>query len=71
MPVMPKYICKVSHHMGQFRLTIPKALVASMGWEDVKYMLIKEVSMSAVMMRRFVDGESLKSNHADDPAGSN
>ena len=56
--------------MGQFRLTIPKALVASMGWEDVKYMLIKEASESAVWMRRFVDGESLKGDSPEDRSGS-
>lgn len=67
---MPKYFCKVSQHKGQYRLTIPKALIASMGWEDVKYMLIKEASESAVWMRRFVDGESLKGDDAADSAGS-
>lgn len=63
---MPKYICKVSRHMGQFRITIPKALVSSVQWGDVDYVIIKEFTLDALTVRRFDDGESLKSNHADD-----
>lgn len=67
---MPKYLCKVSQHKGQYRLTIPKALVASMGWEDVKYLLLKEASESAVWMRRFVDGQTLRESEPENLNGS-
>jgi len=56
-------------YLGQFRLTIPKALVKSMGWEDVRYLLLKEASESAVWMRRFVDGQTLKGDSPEDRTG--
>ena len=66
---MAKHFCKITQHAGQYRLTIPKALVASMGWEDIKYMILKPASESAVWMRRFVDGESLKNDSPEDRPG--
>jgi len=70
MPVMPKYICKVSHHHGQFRITIPKLLVEEVGWEDVEFIIPERLGQDEIWIRRFVNGESLKSNHSNDSAGS-
>lgn len=67
---MPKYLCKVSHHMGQFRITVPKLLVESMGWGDVEYVVLKHFHMDSFIARRFVDGESLKSDDPEDRPGS-
>jgi len=57
---MPKYFSKLSKFGGQFRLTIPRALVAEMGWEDVEFVIIKEYPPGVMLVRRFIDGESLR-----------
>ncbi len=66
---MPKHFCKVSHYMGQFRITIPKHLVESMQWGDVAYVIVKEFHADTLLIRRFVDGESLKGDAPKDRPG--
>lgn len=66
---MPKWIIKVSHHAGQCRVTIPKALVKECLWEDVKHVILTRSGYEVIKIRRFVDGESLKDSIETDPAG--
>lgn len=65
---MAKWICKISNHpTGQKRITLPKGLVESQNWKCVRYMVLDE-SPEGVILRRFVDGESLKGYDKDDSA---
>jgi len=57
---MPKYFTKLSKSGGQFRLTIPKALIEVLDWEGVEFVILEDHSPGVVLIRRFIDGESLR-----------
>ena len=59
---MAKYFCKVNDVRGQFRITVPKALVFSLGWEGVEFVILERVPFSRILVRKFVDGKDLKSD---------
>lgn len=67
---MPRYICKVSQFQDQCRITIPKALVKEMSWEDVTILELRPLSLNYVSMRRFVNGESLRTKLKTDSVKS-
>ena len=65
---MAMWICKVgSSTMGQYRLTLPVGLIALKKWQGVRYVVLEE-SPEGVTIRRFKDGESLKSYEKVDSA---
>lgn len=67
---MAKWICKVTAHPeGQRRITLPKGLVESQNWRGVRYMVLEE-SPEGVMIRRLIDGESLKTYNKDASPGA-
>ena len=66
---MATWLCRVSGQPGQFRLTVPKGLVAEMDWYDVKCVLMKKAPDGVIKIRRFIDGESLKDEGSGDIAG--
>jgi bifunctional DNA-binding transcriptional regulator/antitoxin component of YhaV-PrlF toxin-antitoxin module len=57
---MPKYICKVNRFKDQFRVTIPRALVKEMGWEDVQVLILGRNCIDYVLMGRYLGGKSLR-----------
>lgn len=65
---MPKYLTKLSKFGGQFRLTIPKGLVEEAGWQDVEFVTMETYMGLYIRVRRFIDGESLKTEVSGDPA---
>jgi len=67
---MPKHLAKLSKFGGQFRLTIPKLLIQEMGWKDAEYVILQANDVRYITVRRFIDGESLKSKDARDRTGS-
>ena len=57
---MAKWVCKVTKSGGQHRLTIPKGLIKESGWVDIRFVTIEWIGSAAFIMRRLIDGESLK-----------
>jgi len=43
------------------RITIPKMIVRGLKWEDVRHVFIEEKEDGSLTVRRFINGESLKS----------
>jgi len=66
---MPKYLSKISKFGGQYRLTIPKLLVEEIKWQDVDYVIVESCMGLDFRVRRFIDGESLKTDRKADPDG--
>ena len=58
--VMEKFIRKVSKKAGSFKVNIPMKLIMSNRWGDVGYVLIEAAGHDKIIIRRFVDGKSLK-----------
>jgi len=48
---------KVTHDLTAFRVAIPTVLVARMGWESCKYVMIEDVGSDMLIIRRCKDGE--------------
>ena len=67
---MAKYLTKISKFGGQYRLTIPRSLIDEYRWHDVEYVILEPVMDKAIRMRRFIDGESLKTEVTRNKAGS-
>ena len=61
---------KVCHGGGQVRLTIPKMVIRELKWQGVSYVIVEENKDGTLTIRRFVDGESLKSDSKRDCPGS-
>ena len=59
MVAMPKHLTKISKFGGQYRLTIPKALIDEIKWQGVEYVFLERLAKDDIMIRRFIDGESL------------
>ena len=55
-----KHLVKVSWHKNQCRVTLPKSLVDEMQWRKVDYVIIEGIRPDGILVRRFVDVESLK-----------
>lgn len=56
---MPKHLTKLSKFGGQFRLTIPRALIEEMKWFDVEFVIMQPAGLNHITVRRFIDGKSL------------
>jgi len=69
MVAMPKHLTKISKFGGQYRLTIPKLLINEMDWKGVDYVILEGLGKKSIMIRRFIDGESLRSDRKADPDG--
>jgi len=65
-----KHLVKVCWHGRQMRLTIPKIAVRALKWEEARYLLMEETADGTLLVRRFVDGESLESDSKGDIPGS-
>lgn len=57
---MPKHFTKLSKFGGQFRTTIPKGLIEELSWQDVEFVIMEKIGYNEVRIRRFIDGESLR-----------
>jgi len=69
MVAMPKHLTKISKFGGQYRLTIPKLLIGEMKWGSVVYVFLEPHGKDDIMIRRFIDGESLRTDRKADPDG--
>jgi len=67
---MAKHLTKISKFGGQYRLTIPKLLIDEMKWKDVEYVFLELHGKDDIMIRRFIDGESLGIERKKDRPGS-
>ena len=57
---MPRFIVKVEKHGSQVRVTIPRMLVASLGFEAVAYALCRVVDGKSVIITPFIDEGMLR-----------
>ena len=57
--VMPKYIAKLSKFGGQYRITLPRDLVGFTAWFDVEYVILLPQEDNSIVIREFIDEESL------------
>jgi len=67
---MPKFLGKLSRFGGQYRLTLPRLLVEQVAWEDVEYVVLRGLIDRSIVIKEFIDGESLGINREKDRAGS-
>ena len=58
---MVKHLVKACWAGRQMRITIPKMIVRGLKWEDVRHVFIEEKEDGSLTVRRFINGESLKS----------
>jgi len=65
-----KHLVKANWNSGQLRVTIPKALVESLGWGDVEYFILFELQSGSLEVVRFIDAESLKKQGVSDKTRS-
>jgi hypothetical protein len=68
---VPRYLVKANWNKDQLRIAIPKALVQELGWEDTKFVMLKAQGTEYLAIRRFIDGESLKSNRTTNKVNLN
>jgi len=52
---MPKFIVRVEKHGSQVRVTIPRMLVATLGFEAVAYALCRVVDGKSLIITPFID----------------
>ncbi len=57
------WICKVSDHGGQRRITLPKGFIKKCGLEDAEYIGIDDRDPKRIIIRRLVYG---KESEAED-----
>ncbi len=57
---MEKFIRSVRKDSGAFRVSIPNKLIRLKLWGDVKYVLIEDAGPDKIIIRRLIDGKSLK-----------
>ena len=57
---MAKHIIRVGHIDTCFRIVIPRAVISARRWEDVDYLLVDDRDPNKLVLRRFLDGESLR-----------
>lgn len=57
---MAKHIIRVGKENGLFRLTIPHKVISARRWDDVQYVLLDDKDLNTLVLRRFVDGKSLR-----------
>lgn len=67
---MAKYLTKVSKFRGQYRLTIPKGLIEELKWRGVEFVIMERMGVNVILLGRFIDGESLKSEVTGNKTGS-
>ena len=58
---MAKHFIRASWDGAQLRINIPKMVVRGLEWEGVSHFVLVENKDKTLMVRRFIDGESLKS----------
>jgi len=61
---MAKYVVKVERGPTNTRINIPRELLRQKGWLDVRYVLIEDHHDDILLIRRFLDGESLKGKNS-------
>jgi len=57
---MAKYIVKVEKGPTNTRLNLPKELLVGKCWFNVQYVILEDHIDDTILIRRFIDGESLK-----------
>ena len=67
---MAKHLTKISKFGGQYRVTIPKLLIEELEWKGVEYVILQPDMHRTIRIRRFIDGESLRTKRKKDRPGS-
>lgn len=58
---MARYICKVTHRLTSFGVSIPLKIVRKLGWEMCEYVTVSTNSLGDILIRR-VPGEKSGDN---------
>lgn len=67
---MPKYLAKLSKFGGQYRITLPQDLVGRCAWFNVEYVILLPQDDNSIVIREFIDEESLGIERKKDRPGS-
>lgn len=59
-PFVKNAIIKVDRRDVTFRLTVPRRIILYKKWDDVEYVMVEESGPDLIVLRRFVDGEALR-----------
>jgi len=57
---MEKHVRRVQKGAGAWRVSIPMKVILKKRWGDVKYVLVEDVKEDYIIIRRLIDGKSLK-----------
>ncbi len=57
---MKRSIIKVDRRDVTFRVTVPRRIILYKKWDDVEYVMVEESGPDLIVLRRFVDGEALR-----------
>jgi len=57
---MAKHIVKVQVGPTNARINLPRGVLTLKGWCDVRYVIIEDHHEDILVIRRFIDDESLK-----------
>jgi len=57
---MSKHIVKVQHGPTNTRINLPREVLRQKGWLDVRFVIIEDHHEDILIIRRLLDGESLK-----------
>lgn len=67
---MAKWICKVNvSDAWQYRITIPSGVIRSKRWGGMAYVMLEERG-GDIILKRFIDNESLKNDSEVDKDGT-
>lgn len=67
---MPKFLAKLSKFGGQYRVTLPKDLIGWCAWFEVEYVILDPQDDNSIVIKEFIDEESLGVDRKRDRGGS-
>lgn len=59
---MRKTLARIDPNRQSFQILIPKRVVLYKMWSDVEYVMIEDAGPDKLLIRRFIDGESLETD---------
>lgn len=60
---MAKLICKITHSLTSFRISLPLVIVRQLGWESCKYVTAEANSLGDILIRR-LPGDEKRNNES-------
>ena len=66
---MPYHV-RLTKHTGQYRVTIPRELIKSLGYEDVEFVELKDLGCTGILLREYYGKRQGKRDIPKDKYGS-